>query len=146
MTKASQQSRMDMRAALMKAGELGREEGRLAGILETIVRQATRRFGPVPEETREALAELKEERLLFVAEGLFDLEGLDALARQAWIWNPGRMMLAEFLEASLPLDEAQQANFEAMMEEGDPEIKEMRQAYLRYWQERDGLKGAEPEA
>jgi hypothetical protein len=62
----------------------GRVEGRLEGrqerghelALDMLLRLLTRRFGPVPEATRQALAALPEERLVALAESIFELKGL----------------------------------------------------------------------
>jgi hypothetical protein len=149
MTQSYEQRRTDLREALMKAGELGRQEGRLEGALETLVRQATRRFGPIPEETRKSLAVLSEERLLYVAERFFELENLEALARQAWMWNPSRLLLAEIIESSMPLDEAEQAKFEAGLAASAPDMVEVQKAYREYFQEQKAQRRdeeAKPEA
>jgi predicted transposase YdaD len=64
---------------LRKGRQEGRQEGRHQASLDLLLRQLTRRFGPVPEATRQALAQLPEARLVAIAEGIFELKGLDEL-------------------------------------------------------------------
>jgi hypothetical protein len=108
---------MDQADAMNATTRQKLEVERHVAVLETLVRLATRRFGRIPDATRDALAAVSEEHLLHIAEELHTLRVADALARQGWIWHRGRALLVEFVEASLPLDERGQAAFEAHMEE-----------------------------
>jgi hypothetical protein len=57
-------------------------ESNTSAVLELVLRLLTRRFGPVPELQRQALAALPEDRLLTIIEGIFELQGLDDLERR----------------------------------------------------------------
>ena len=50
--------------------------------LNMLLRLLTKRFGPLPEATRQALLPLPAERLEALAEDIFDLQSLDALHAQ----------------------------------------------------------------
>jgi hypothetical protein len=52
---------------------MGREEGREEGIELVVVRQLTRRFGELAEATEAAVRDLPQEKLLELAEAIFDL-------------------------------------------------------------------------
>jgi hypothetical protein len=54
----------------------GRQERGREVALDVLLRLLTRRFGPVPESTRQALAGLPEARLVALAESIFELKGL----------------------------------------------------------------------
>ncbi|MEB3330172.1 MAG: DUF4351 domain-containing protein [Candidatus Sericytochromatia bacterium] len=67
---------------LQKGRQEGRQEGSHQTALDLLLRLLGRRFGPVPEGLVLALSALPAERLTAIAEGIFELQGLDDLERQ----------------------------------------------------------------
>jgi len=63
--------------------EKGLEEGRQAEAADLLLRQANRRFGPVPAQLGERIHALPLERLEALAEAILDLDGLDRL--ESWL-------------------------------------------------------------
>ncbi|MEB3221174.1 MAG: DUF4351 domain-containing protein, partial [Candidatus Sericytochromatia bacterium] len=68
-------------AGLQRGRQAGLQEGRHQASLDLLQRLLTRRFGPLPEASREALAALPVETIEAIAESIFELTSLDDLDR-----------------------------------------------------------------
>jgi hypothetical protein len=77
---------------------IGREDGRTEGQQELVLRQLTRKFGPLPEEVTARIAALESATMLLLADALLDFATQDDL--RAWLDQPPGASSANAAEAS----------------------------------------------